>query len=80
MKFSSSWDIYVFTELFLSEGSLVKGCYIGNRKGRRRGFNFDLGAGRLGKCRWTGFGAGKLVEGLEIGVIKLGNSVIYSCV
>ena len=49
-----------------------------------KGFNFDLGMnrlkGRLGKCRWVGFGVGKFVGGFDIGVIKLGDSVIYSCV
>ena len=35
---------------------------------------------RLGKCRWPGFGVGKFVGGFDIGVIELGNSVIYSCV
>ena len=29
MKLPSSWDICVFTELLLSEGSLVKGGYVG---------------------------------------------------
>ena len=52
------------------------------RKGK--GFNFDLGVnrlkGRLGKCRRTGFGLGKFVGGFDIGVIKLGDSVICSCV
>ena len=36
--------------------------------------------GRLGKFRWAGFGFGKFVGGFDIGVIKLEDSVIYSCV
>ena len=57
-------------------------CYIRKRRGRGSGFKLDLGVerlkGRLGKYRWAGFGVIKFIGGPEIGVIKLGNSVIYS--
>ena len=47
-------------------------------------FNFDLGMnrlkGRLGKCKWNGFGVAKFVGGFDIGVFTLGDSVLYSCV
>ena len=53
-------------------------------EGEGKGSNFDLGMnrlkGRLGKCKWAGFGVGKFVGGFDIGVIKLGDSVKYSCV
>ena len=50
-------------------------------EGGENGFNFDLGMeklkGRLGKCRWTGFRVGKFVGCFDIGVVELGDSVIY---
>ena len=66
---------------FNGQGGIC-GCYIGNRKGSGRGFNFCLGVdrlkGRLGKCRWAGFGVVKFVGDFKIGVIKLEISIIYS--
>ena len=60
------------------------GCYMWKGRGTGSGLNFDLGMnmmiGRLVKGRWAGFGVGKLVGGFDIGVIQLGDSVIYSCV
>ena len=56
------------------------------RNGRRRGkrFNFDLVMerlkGSLGKCRWAGFGVYKFVGCFNIGVVELGDGVIYYCV
>ena len=67
--------------MFTGQGG-KSGCYIGNRRGKERGFKLDLGVerlkGRLGKCRWDGFGVVKFVGNLEIRVIKLGKRVIYS--
>ena len=87
MKLSNSWEICVFSESLLSDGSLVRGEYMGvtfKKWEREGGFNFDLGMNRLkerlGKCRWTGFRVGNLVGCFDIGVVELGDSVIYCCV
>ena len=37
MKFSSSFEICVFTELLLSEGSLIKGEYVGSTLEKEEG-------------------------------------------
>ena len=66
IKLSSSIDTCVFTELLLSEVSLVKGEYVSDRRGSVRRFNFYSGVKRLGKCRWAEFGVGKFVRGLDI--------------
>ena len=86
MKLSRSWDICVFTKLLLSEGSLVKGGYWGVTLEIEEGvewFQFLFGSverlkGRLGNCRWAGFGVVNFVGVFKIGIIKLGNSIIYS--
>ena len=57
-KLSSLYDICVFSESLLSDGSLVRGEYMGvtfELEEGGEGFKFDLGTkrlkGRLGKCR-----------------------------
>ena len=46
-------------------------------------FNSDLRMnklkGRLGKCRWAGLRVGKFVGCFDIGVIELGDGVVYCC-
>ena len=50
--------------------------------GRR--FNFNLGMEGLKrglrKCIWAGFRVGKIVRSFDVGVIKLGNGILYSSV
>ena len=84
IKLSSSCDICVFSESLLSGCSLVRGEHkVSHLKWERegKGFNFDLGMnrlkGRLGNCRWTGFRVGNFVGCIDIGVVELGDSVIF---
>ena len=52
-----------------------------NRRGRGRKFNFDLEMerlkGRLRKSRWAGIRVCKFVGCFDIGVVELGDGVIY---
>ena len=84
---SSSCDICVLSWSLLSDDLLVRVEYVGvtceiGQGGKR--FNFDLGMerlkGRLGKCRWTGFRVSKFIGCFDIGVVELGDGVIYCCV
>ena len=59
------------------------GCYIGNRRGRGRGFKFHLGVerlkGRLGKYRWLGSDLSNL-SGVSRSELLIWENVIYTMV